>query len=179
MKHCGRNNGMVKKTEKLKVAVLAVLCVSLLLFPVSAHSSETDSNTSGGELNKYVADAFHQAAADEAAWREENKYYLEMDHEELVKEYLSMKQSFETAKAQRDSLYEQLDHKAEEEKSIRDRIVEKLTLLQSQISTYLDGYSLADLAIGIALFMGSVILLVRNIRLKRQLSALRKTNIDF
>lgn len=166
---------------------------------VCPYMSYTSSGSSNGTGNKYVDAASAQMEADEEAWREENKYYLEMDHEELVKEYLSMKQSFETVKAQRDALYED-----DEEKSIRDRIAEDLTLdslyknaltnldlanekadelsilenkneaLQSQIDTYEDSYFSIGLAIGIALLMVSLILAARNIHLKKQLIALRE-----
>lgn len=177
---------------------------------VCPYMSYTNSGSSGGTGNKYVDAVSAQMEADEAAWREENKYYLEMDHEELVKEYLSMKQSFETVKAQRDALYED-----DEEKSIRDRIAEELTLdslynnaltnldlanneidersievaelksrntflenknetLQSQIDTYEDSYFSIGLAIGIVLFMVSLILAARNIHLKKQMLALRE-----
>lgn len=90
---------------------------------VCPYMSYTSPGSSNGTINKYVDAVSSQMTADEQAWREENKYYLEMDHEELVREYLSMEQSFETVKAQRDALYED-----DEEKSIRDRIAEELTL---------------------------------------------------
>lgn len=165
--------------------ILFLLCSSMLfLFPASAHSGDTDSSgghynhstgeyhyhhgypahqhidgvcpymsytssgSSNGTGNKYVDAVFAQMAADEEAWHEENKYYLEMDHEELVKEYLSMKQSFETVKAQRDALYED--------------------------ANYEDSCFSIGLAIGIALFMVSLILAARNIHLKKQLIALRE-----
>lgn len=93
--------------------------------PYAASTSDSSDST----LNKYVVEAVKQIAADEEAWRKENKYYLEMDHEELVKEYLSIKQSFETVKAQRDALYEDIEpDPVEEEKSFRERAEEDLTL---------------------------------------------------
>lgn len=115
--------------------------------------------------------------ADEEAWREENKYYLEMGQEELVKEYLSMKQNFETAKSQRDALHKDIDELSIEVAELKGKntyLENKNNTLQEEMDMFKDKYLSIGIAVGIAFVMGGVILIARNASLKRQLVSLRE-----
>lgn len=133
----------------------------------SSSDSSDGSSNSDGSLNRYVESVVSGVPVED----------LGKSTRQRIEEQLTLDSLYKTTKTKLKQANEKIDELSIEVAELKGRntyLEKENTNLQAEIDTYKDKYLSIGIAVGIALVMGSIILIARNSSLKRQLLSERK-----